>query len=186
MEFLIDIEGLNIGPHDVKKVQLKPLDRNNTSFGNKNGEIIETINHTMTSVLLTNLKESSGTKFILPKKMFPGLYQKIDVEFEDGLKNENDVRDIDMGDALIKTATRCRRASSKAVSKRNKRRIIKRNFEMKTSAIKRNQVKNNTMKKIERQRKRVIREKKESKIQRKRNNKKTMKIMNQKLASFRI
>jgi hypothetical protein len=123
---------------------------------------------------------------MLPKKMFPGLYQKIDVEFEEGLKNENEIRDIDMDNALIKTATRCRRASSKTISKRNKRRIAKRNVEMKTSEIKRNQVKNNTMKKIERQRKRVIREKKESKIQRKRSNKKTMKIMNQKLASFRI
>lgn len=176
MELLI--EGLNIGPHEVKKVQLKPLDRNNTSFGNNNGETAETIN--------TNLKESSGTKFILPKKMFPGLYQKTDVEFEDGLKNENEIRDIDMDNSLIKNANRCRRASSKADVKRNKRRIAKRNVELKTSAIKRNQVKNNTMKKIERQRKRVIREKKENKIQRKRNNKKTMKIMNQKLASFRI
>lgn len=184
MELLI--EGLNIGPNEVKKVQLKPLDRNNTSFGNNNGESAETINHGMANVLLTNLKESSGTKFILPKKMFPGLYQKTDVEFEDGLKNENEIRDIDMDNSFIKNANRCRRASSKAGSKRNKRRIAKRNVEMKTSAIKRNQVKNNTMKKIERQRKRVIREKKENKIQRKRNNKKTMKIMNQKLASFRI
>lgn len=184
MEFLI--EGLNIGPHEVKKVQLKPLDRNNTPFGNNNGKITEKLNHGISSVLLTNLKETGGTKFILPKKMFPGLYQKIDVEFEDGLKNENEISDIDMDNALIKTATRCRRASSKADSKRNKRRTAKRNVEMKTSAIKRNQVKNNTIKKIERQRKRVIREKKESKIQRKRGNKKTMKIMNQKLASFRI
>lgn len=183
MELLI--EGLNIGPHEVKKVQLKPLDRNNTSFGNNNGDSAETINHGVANVMLTNLKESSGIKFILPKKMFPGLYQKTDVAFEDGLKNENEIRDIDMDNSWIKNTNRCRRASSKA-SKRNKRRITKRNVEKKTSAIKRNQVKNNTMKKIERQRKRVIREKKESKIQRKRNNKKNMKIMNQKLASFQI